>query len=481
MKYLYGASVQGIQSYIFRTNKLKKIIVASNQVESICTTIFDKYLDNSGDTELIIGAAGNIRCIFSRKQDCEKVVLNFKKEVMLSFPGITLSQAVVEYDESTPFSSVIEELEGKLRTQRNINCIPTLLGFIGMERSRQTGLPIIKDDKSEGTEESNMTLARKLYGCGFDPEKIPYNIGNLTNHNNWIAVIHADGNGLGNVVMKIGANEKEYCEFSRQLDVSTQCAAYAAFAKISTSDCKKYPIRPVILGGDDITVICRADLALPFCNEFLSEFKRQTQSRLGNILKRNEVFEDADYLTACAGIAFIKSNYPFFYGYSLANSLCEDAKRTAKNNRPASLSTPSCIMFHKVQDSFVIDYKDITQRELTPQEQISWKFGPYFLPNESIEGYWTIDHLAEKTRKMDELEQSGIKAGLREWMSAMHRSEEEAHQKLNRIMEITERRSISDSKFVKSVTVAIERNGIRAYPVYDLLSINTITNQKTIK
>lgn len=35
-KYLYGAEVQGIQGFIFQTNKLREIVGASELVEEIC-------------------------------------------------------------------------------------------------------------------------------------------------------------------------------------------------------------------------------------------------------------------------------------------------------------------------------------------------------------------------------------------------------------------------------------------------------------
>ena len=43
--YLYGLTVQGIQSYIFETNKLKEIIGASEIVEQLCTTWFDDFFN----------------------------------------------------------------------------------------------------------------------------------------------------------------------------------------------------------------------------------------------------------------------------------------------------------------------------------------------------------------------------------------------------------------------------------------------------
>lgn len=46
MTYLYGASVQGIQGFIFRTNELRDIAGASELVEQICTRMFAEMLGN---------------------------------------------------------------------------------------------------------------------------------------------------------------------------------------------------------------------------------------------------------------------------------------------------------------------------------------------------------------------------------------------------------------------------------------------------
>ena len=44
-KYLYGVSIQGIQEFIFKTNKLKEIIGASKIVEDMDSIKFKKDYD----------------------------------------------------------------------------------------------------------------------------------------------------------------------------------------------------------------------------------------------------------------------------------------------------------------------------------------------------------------------------------------------------------------------------------------------------
>ena len=50
VKYIYGASIQGIQSFIFQTNELKDIVGASELVENICTSLFEKKIQANGNS-----------------------------------------------------------------------------------------------------------------------------------------------------------------------------------------------------------------------------------------------------------------------------------------------------------------------------------------------------------------------------------------------------------------------------------------------
>lgn len=93
-KYLYGASVQGIQKFIFETNELKDIVGASELVENICTKMFKPYGEKG---KIVVNAAGNIKCIYSQKEDCEFAVKHFSKTVMEKAPGTPLVRLSLKY------------------------------------------------------------------------------------------------------------------------------------------------------------------------------------------------------------------------------------------------------------------------------------------------------------------------------------------------------------------------------------------------
>lgn len=291
-------------------------------------------------------------------------------------------------------------------------------------------------------------------------------IKDLTGENDWIAIIHADGNSLGEVVKALGSEDGEkLCEFSKNLDEATRQAAQEAYKEIKNEyegkiDFKKHPIRPIVLGGDDLTVICRGDIAIDFVKTYICQFESETE----NLLSRK--------LTACAGIAFIKSSYPFSFGYELAETLCGLAKKDAKSDvikKGIEEMVPSCLMFHKVQSSFVEDYEAIKQKELTLKDGSSLCYGPYYLTPQ--EGRWTIEKLCKTAADFAMEKNNSVKTSVREWLTKMHEDTEAAKQYSERVKAIS-----GKSELYECATTESAR---KSYPAYDILSLVTIKNQKT--
>lgn len=515
-KYLYGAAVQGIQGFIFQTNKLREIVGASALVEEICTEKFKEMVGSSYEEYdivkkcgSILHAAGNIKYVFDSRQECERIVRLFPMVISETAPGITVSQAVVEMTEDMEFAEAVEALEYKLRIQRNRPMRSVTMGLMGIERSRQTGLPVsfvksenrfgkveqlhldqgtrnkLYEDPSGKRLKTTKTLCEKAFGQSFndDDVRIAYNIEDITRKNDWIAIIHADGNGLGQVVQKVGKDPKRFKDFSEWLDEATRKSAVAAFQAVeglfdNPKDKEGFiPIRPIVLGGDDLTVVCRADLALDYTATFLSEFEKNTRNQ--ELLK--DVFENEKdkRLTACAGIAFIKSSFPFYYGYNLAEELCSQAKKDAKEKQEIKVGKElpmSCLMFHKVQDSFTENYADIVARELTPRDGISFQYGPYYMKEKTER--MTVKDLKDCVAKLADKEGNAVKSHLRQWMSLLHDNPSMAQQKLRRLKSMTTNDELR--KLIDKVTFDYP-NTKKDYrsPVYDILAIHTIINQET--
>lgn len=517
-KFLYGAAVQGIQSFIFQTNALREIAGASELVEQICTKQFAKAIgiteeDLKEDQNAIVTAAGNIKYVFDDEEQCKTLVRKFPKTVMGFAPGITISQAVIKVDGEI-CKNHIDELERRLRTQRNKPLRPYDMGLMAILRSRRTGLPVVEYDRKEKeyvdravllknaaieSEESDYPvygrIVENFFGKGkkvnlaLDFKKITHS---KSKDYSWMAVVHADGNNMGISIQKLSDAAQNisgqsfidvFRKFSLALNDSTIAAAQKAYEDLMKSKnikSKYPPFRPIVIGGDDLTLVCRGDLALEYTRLFLENFKKETKEHFSKLPVPIDFLKDG--LTACAGIAYIKESYPFHYGYNLAETLCGEAKKIAKQGIGKDDITPSCLMFHKVQDSFVEEYNEIRKRELTTgkdEEKIRFDFGPYYLA--STHKNPSIEHLEKCFSNLDGKEGNAIKSHLRQWLTDLHNEPELAEQKKLRVISMnkdklkplglehpdkwTESRLINEKGEEKTQNFT---------PVYDWLTIHSI-------
>ncbi|PWK16971.1 hypothetical protein LV89_04629 [Arcicella aurantiaca] len=487
MKYLYGASVQGIQGFIFQTNKLKEIVGASELVEQICTT---KFLEVVGilndDKNLIINAAGNIKYIFEDKTKCEHLVRIFPKVIMDFAPGITISQAVVPTTGDLPKD--IDCLEQLLKAQRSKASMPIETGFMGLERDRRAGgVAFISRNKRKGgieeiceathkklqksdpeyqnkDKQQKENLFFKISNKVVSKEEVPLDVEKITESgkNSWLAIIHADGNALGILLQTLGRKLKEnkfseekvktvFSTFSKSLDNATKKAAQIAFTSIINVDLAKYkyPIRPVILGGDDLTVIIRADLALDFTIEFLKAFEKETEKQFKFLKNDYQVEGFENGITACAGIAYIKEKYPFHYGVHLAELLTGKAKKFSKENKfkkyinnEGTNIPPSSLSFYKVQSSFIERLEDMTEKTLTATiSNVSFDYGPYLIhPDKGEPNVEMLDEMLKELAKeaTPENDKSKRVSKLRQWISELYKDKSTADFMMAR-MEQTEK------------------------------------------
>ena len=150
-------------------------------------------------------------------------------------------------------------------------------------------------------------------------------------------------------------------KISERLDAAVKLAfrsAWERVAKLARKDAedsnRRYtaiPVVPVILGGDDVTVITSGDYALPFAAAYLRYYEEAT----GNdpILRYLTPPEGQDTgpMTAAAGVAIVKRNFPFHIAYELAEKLVDRAKKVGKTAQPPC----STLDYHVLFDTTVLD------------------------------------------------------------------------------------------------------------------------------
>ena len=451
-KYLYGASVQGIQEFIFKTNKLQEIVGASEIVKNI-STLFEEHYNAD---EIILNAAGNIKAVFNSKEACETVVLEFSKLIMQKAYGITISQAVVKL-EAKEIQEDINKLEQKLKVQRNRPSIPLDLSINIMKLNPSTAKPAIKKEKEKY---KDVATSQKLQAYKHWLNEKPRNkefrdISDFSNTKNKVAVIHIDGNGLGELIPNLTI---PLSKFSKALDDATQKA-------FDEARDESMSIREVVLGGDDVTVICSADDALLFTKRFLENFEKNTNS-LGK-----------DGLTACAGIAYCNEKYPFHYAVDLAEELCGVAKDHSERKH-------SCLMFHNIQSSNFQSWDKFVKEELTianNKQTIRCDFGAYYLSKDEEANIGDFINSIEAYR----CDGSPI-SRLREWLSELYKDDTNAKNLLKRINTITEQKKEWNceimnknlkffNKNLSNDNLLIQKDKVLKTPIYDVLQILSAT------
>jgi len=211
-----------------------------------------------------------------------------------------------------------------------------------------------------------------------------------------IAVVHIDGNGVGAIMrdleraMKAIPSEdlekaigctSDHLEALRlfllkineRFDSAVKKAFFTAWAAVARRWQADHPGRvggiipvvPILLGGDDLTVLTEGRCALPFMEAYLRAYEEATQadSLLSRLGPRSQ--DGPGPMTAAAGAAIVPRPFPFHLAYDLAERLVSDAKRIGKMEG----NECSTLTYHLLLDSTIIDagellagYSDFTAR-----------------------------------------------------------------------------------------------------------------------
>lgn len=366
--------VRGIQNYIFRTNHIKDIIGASAMVENIITeglehivaekewdktSFLTKWESDQGDEflknekiqmQVMFIGGGNAYVLFRTGKMAHEVNKKLAKYVLDHTYSLNLAVAMVKKSDNYAenYKKINEEMrhvKGRMPEVKPVGAMP----FMAVDSI--TGYPLSKIEKiknEDGEIEQKKWLCtetflkREKFPKGESAEKILDNMVTEKGDNSSLAIVHMDGNNMGKRIQKIMSGKTDYLEAittMRKISMNIKNGFQEAYSVMENYiDTKLAPKvtgnragklqRKIILAGDDITFICNASVAIDAVVEFLHQVSEKKLYENTELSEEDNLKEYA--FSACAGIAFINSHFPFSDGYKVAEECCESAKKKAK-------------------------------------------------------------------------------------------------------------------------------------------------------
>jgi hypothetical protein len=376
-----------LQRYIFQSNRLKENIGASYlakhwlsdglvETTQADTSAWKKYEENPDIGQLdnpiakdkpinvIYIGGGNAALLCKDRKVAENAVRKWSLEVLREAPGL---RVVVGYGEVCEHKSLAKAYRAGLD---NLNPCEEALPFgsalhsLPVVRSCiSTGLPASKfrTEPGEGIQWISQSAAskrdqvslkgkpgvaqeyiKKIFPSVLEktdrlPEsrfaiKLDEELGG-TKGESHIAVVHADGNGMGKLLDKVidkeSQDDDEFLHNLRAFSASTTALSHKALEKtllhfktflplkksLNNSD-DIFPLRPIVFGGDDLTFVCDGRVGLHLAAFYLKQFAN------GKI----KVCGGEKSVDACAGVAIVHTKFPFARAYGFADDLCGKTK-----------------------------------------------------------------------------------------------------------------------------------------------------------
>jgi hypothetical protein len=402
---------KSIQEYILRSGRLRHIIGASELIDSLTRVLLDDVLRALGlerdrDVRFSREAGGAVYLFTDSEQHRDAFRDLWSIAVRQFAPGLDF---VLASGEGPTDYAAYEAANSRLHAARSRQ--PALLpaGSPVTRYAPRTGEPAVSHDKKLGLQDQATTRFGRpafwrdppagglthRFAPGLSANDWPRNLDYREDDpdaefpflpdNRYLALLHADGNGLGQLLIElqkfVQANPDDFVDLFRDFSESVSAATLAAAQDATdailvrarksidnddpTAKPGLMPARPIVLGGDDLTLLVRADLAVPFAREFLTRFEHASRQQLDALRSRYPALEKVlpPCLTAGGGIAFVKSNHPFHLAHALAEAIAKRAKDSGKEKK-AEGRIPPTLAFHRVTTACHGDYRDILKTEM---------------------------------------------------------------------------------------------------------------------
>ena len=163
----------------------------------------------------------------------------------------------------------------------------------------------------------------------------------------YLALIHADGNGVGSGA---GKTHSARAAFFHQNRVLLRRAVKEAINE-HCPDEGQAPLIPLMLGGDDLLLVCRAEIALPFV------------VTLCEALASFQTDDDGFKLTLGVGVVVAKRTIPIHRLQEVAEQLASSAKRRFRGFKDEGAKSRSVVDWAVYSTAWVDDPEEVRRRD----------------------------------------------------------------------------------------------------------------------
>lgn len=374
-------SIRSKQEYIFRTNRLVEISGASRIIagafdvlfscvnppeshgerEFYCERAYSKtpsifsledvlrrFEDKSLDMVELFTGGGNCTVLFRDKETCKQVNMRYTRLVLENYPGLLPMYVGVELDpEKADYKKDMDRLKEAEETEKN-RMFPARGGYAlpFSKMDRVTFQPYSRYAAKEDREYSEEAFIKQKH----EPDRM-----DIDQIGSRLAIVHADGNNMGNKIRKMLGGEPNYDvavskmrKFTREIQAVFDAGEAALDEEYRTVDAKEHhPMRWLVKAGDDATFICNAGYA-----------EQLTEAYLRGVQSCQSV--SGETYSACAGICVFHAHYPCSRAYALAEQACDNAKKPIHDAAARGESSEDgWLDFHVIQSGVGGDLKDL--------------------------------------------------------------------------------------------------------------------------
>ena len=315
------------QAYIFAPRELRKNRERSDQIARVTSEAFfrDACADGSySHDNMVYSGGGHTVLQFPDEASATAFAKKVSLKALRDYPQMELFIKQVPYDPNETPGQNLCRLTGELEKKKSLR------------RSSFRTLSMGIEAPDTGTSVAGSKGPTRFHGW-----ELTYDTGLLAGEDNFLAVVHIDGNAMGKRVQKIyndcqtdwEACVKKLDLFSREIDAHFAEAydemVLDLIASLEASNEERWkrrilPIRKLIGAGDDVCFVCAGCLGLECAASFLRHLSA----------KRNGA--DREYYSACAGVVLIHTKFPFRKAYDLSEALCSNAKVFAAEHQTDS-------------------------------------------------------------------------------------------------------------------------------------------------